>query len=74
MRVNNLQSSINFSHHVGLYVLALLAAGSIFASLFLTTPLISIFGYKWTMLTGQVAILAYVAANMYPVTALLYPS
>lgn len=72
--VINLQSSINVDHHVGLYSLALLTAGSMFASLFLTTPLIFIFGYKWIIVAGQIGIIAYIAANMYPIAALLYPS
>lgn len=72
--VNNLQSSIHVDGDVGLYSLAFLTAGSMFASLLLTTPLIYIFGYKWTIVAGQVAILAYIAANLYPIAALLYPS
>jgi hypothetical protein len=72
--VNNLQSSINVDGEVGIYSLAFLAAGSMFASVLLTTPLIFIFGYKWTIMTGQIAILVYIAANMYPIAALLYPS
>jgi len=72
--VNNLQSSINVDGEVGLYSLAFLTAGSMFASLLLTTPLIFIFGYKWTIVAGQVGMLAYIAANMYPIGALLYPS
>jgi hypothetical protein len=71
--VNNLQSSINVEGDAGLYSLAFLAAGSIIACLLFTTPLIFIFGYKWTIVAGQVAILAYVAANMYPIAELLYP-
>jgi hypothetical protein len=72
--VNNLQSSINVDGEVGLYSLAFLTAGSMFASLLLTTPLIFIFGYKWTIVAGQIGMLTYIAANMYPIAALLYPS
>jgi hypothetical protein len=71
--VNNLQSSINVVGDVGLYSLTFLTAGSMFASLLLTTPLIYIFGYKWTIMAGQIAMLAYIAANLYPIAALIYP-
>jgi uncharacterized BrkB/YihY/UPF0761 family membrane protein len=54
--VNNLQSSINVVDDVGIYSLAFLAAGSMLASLFLTIPVIFIFGYKWTIAAGQGAI------------------
>ena len=72
--VNNLQSSIHVDSDIGLYSLSFLTAGSMFASLVLSTPLMFLFGYKWNIVAGQVAMLAYIAANMYPVAALLYPS
>lgn len=72
--VSNLQSSLNADEDVGLNSLALFASGGIFASLFLSTPIIFIFGYKWSIVAGQVALLAFAAANIYPHGVLLYPS
>ncbi|CAF1337825.1 unnamed protein product [Adineta steineri] len=71
--VANLQSSINIDKNVGLYSLAILSGGSILSSILFTTPLIYILGYKWTIVAGQIGILIYIAANMYPKAILLYP-
>ncbi|CAF3752723.1 unnamed protein product [Rotaria sordida] len=70
--VANLQSSVNTEKNVGLYSLVLEAVGSIFGSLFLTTPLMYTFGYKWIIVIGQIGVLAYTAANMYPKAVLMY--
>ncbi|CAF4093188.1 unnamed protein product [Adineta steineri] len=72
--VANLQSSINIDKNVGLYSLAILSGGSILSSILFTTPLIYILGYKWTIVAGQIGILIYIAANMYPKAILLYPA
>jgi hypothetical protein len=72
--VSNLQSSLNIDEDVGLNSLALFSSGGMIASLFLTTPIIFLFGYKWSIVAGQVALLAFAAANIYPHAALLYPS
>ncbi|CAF1162550.1 unnamed protein product [Rotaria sordida] len=72
--VANLQSSVNTEKNVGLYSLVLEAVGSIFGSLFLTTPLMYTFGYKWIIVIGQIGVLAYTAANMYPKAVLMYSS
>ncbi|CAF1364504.1 unnamed protein product [Adineta steineri] len=71
--VNNLQSSINTDKNVGLYSLTILSAGSILSCFVFTIPLIYILGYKWTIVAGQIGILIYIAANMYPKAVLLYP-
>ena len=72
--VTNLQSSLNVEEDVGLNSLALFAGGGMFASLFLSTPIMFIFGYKWSIVAGQIALLAFVAGNIYPHPPLLYPS
>lgn len=72
--VTNLQSSLNAAEGVGLNSLALLAFGGMFASLLLVTPIISVCGFKWSIVAGQVALLAFVAGNIYPRPLLLYPS
>lgn len=72
--VTNLQSSLNVDEDVGLNSLALFASGGMFASLFLITPILFLFGLKWSIVAGQVALLAFVAGNIYPHPPLLYPS
>lgn len=72
--ISNLQSSINTDQDIGLRSLAISSSGAIVACLLLTTPLVYIFGYKWSIVLGQVGIIAYVAANMYPKAVLMYPS
>ncbi|CAF0980888.1 unnamed protein product [Rotaria sordida] len=70
--VANLQSSVNTEKTVGLYSLILDSIASIFGALFLITPLMYFFGYKWIIAIVQIRVLAYTAANMYPKAVLLY--
>ena len=72
--ISNLQSSINTDQDIGLRSLAISSSAAIVACLFFTTPLVYIFGFKWSIVLGQVGITAYVAANMYPQAVLMYPS
>lgn len=70
--VTNLQWSINADGNVGLYSLAMVTSVIVFFSLFLSTLLMYILGYKWNIVGGQVAVLGYMAANMYPKAVLMY--
>ncbi len=71
--VSNLQASINAEHNVGLWSLVCMTAGAVISCLFFSTPFVHIFGYKWSIVSGQFGILAYVAVNMYPKMALMFP-
>ena len=72
--VNNLQSSFNMEKDVGLYSLGLISVASVVACFCLTVPIIYIGGYKWAIVSGQIGVLVYIVANMYPKSSLLYPS
>ncbi|CAF1420651.1 unnamed protein product [Adineta steineri] len=71
--VTNLQSSLNSSDDVGLHSLVVFYGVSILACLFFTTPLMHIFGYKWSIFGGQIGMIGYIAASMYPKQWLLLP-
>ncbi|CAF1344856.1 unnamed protein product [Adineta ricciae] len=70
--VISLQSSINTDANVGLYSLAILYGSSLITSLFFTTPIGYIFGYKWSIVGGQLGAMVYVASNMYPQQWLMF--
>lgn len=72
--VISLQSSVNAEANVGLYSLAVLYGSSLVTSLFLTTPLGHIFGYKWSIVAGQLGAMVYVASNVYPKQWLMFSS
>lgn len=72
--VISLQSSINAEANVGLHSLAILFGSSLITSLFFTTPIGYIFGYKWSIVTGQLGAMVYVASNMYPTRWLMFSS
>lgn len=72
--VNNLQSSVNMDKDIGLHSLGLISVASILTCFCLAVPIIYLCGNKWTIISGQVSVLIYVATNMYPQAASLYPS
>ncbi|CAF0718316.1 unnamed protein product [Adineta steineri] len=45
---------------------------SLITSLFFTTPIGYIFGYKWSIVSGQFGAMIYVASNMYPKQWLMF--
>ena len=71
--VTNLQSSINVRNNVGLYSLAIMSVAMVLSSLFLSNALVSMLGYKWSIVSGQVGILLYVVGNVYPESFVMYP-
>ncbi|CAF1407726.1 unnamed protein product [Adineta steineri] len=70
--VISLQSSINTDANIGLYSLAIMYGSSLITSLFFTTPIGYIFGYKWSIVSGQFGAMIYVASNMYPKQWLMF--
>ncbi|UJR29775.1 hypothetical protein I4U23_017322 [Adineta vaga] len=70
--VISLQSSINSDADIGLYSLATLYGSSLITSLFFTTPIGYIFGYKWSIVGGQLGAMIYIAWNIYPKQWLMF--
>ncbi|CAF3981831.1 unnamed protein product [Adineta steineri] len=72
--ISNLQSSLNAKGNVGMNSMAIIYAFLIFSSALLPHPMMSIFGMKWTIVIGQFGYLAFIAANLKPIPALMYPA
>ncbi|CAF1117677.1 unnamed protein product [Adineta steineri] len=72
--ISNLQSSLNAKGNVGMNSMAIIYAFLIFSSALLPNLMMSIFGMKWTIVIGQFGYLAFIAANLKPVPALMYPA
>ncbi|UJR18109.1 hypothetical protein I4U23_005009 [Adineta vaga] len=52
--IKNLQSSINTDGNIGVNSLSIIHGCFLFSSLFLTHPIISVFGFKWTLFLSQI--------------------
>ncbi|UJR26005.1 hypothetical protein I4U23_007351 [Adineta vaga] len=72
--IANLQSSLNVEGDVGMNSMAIIYAFLIFSSALLPHPMMSVFGMKWTIVICQFGYLAFIAANLYAVPALMYPA
>ncbi|CAF1414159.1 unnamed protein product [Adineta ricciae] len=72
--IKNLQSSINSDANVGVHSLSIIHGCFLFSSLFLSHPIISIFGLKWTLFIGQIPFLLIISANFHPEEYLMYPA
>ncbi|CAF0768384.1 unnamed protein product [Adineta ricciae] len=72
--ISNLQSSLNVEGDVGMNSMAIIYAFLIFSSALLPHPMMSIFGMKWTIVICQFGYLAFIAANLHAVPALMYPA
>ncbi|CAF1199567.1 unnamed protein product [Adineta steineri] len=59
--------------NLAMVCLAILSGSSMLSCFVFTISLIYMLGYKWAIIAGQIGILIYTAANMYPKAVLLYP-
>lgn len=72
--LNNLQSSINSKHDLGVTTLLAMSISFIASSLFLPALLIKYAGFKWPMVACESTTLLYILANLYPTWWTLIPA
>ncbi|XP_013389655.1 protein unc-93 homolog A isoform X2 [Lingula anatina] len=69
-----LQSSLNKDEGLGVYGLAIVSIAVIVSCLFVPSPMISLLGCKWTIVTAMFCYVLYIAGNFYAVWGTMVPA